>query len=73
MKEYGNNALTEKKATPWYVMLLHEFTGFFSLLLWFGGILCFIGYGMDTSSIDNLCLGIVLITVVVITGLFSYQ
>jgi len=49
MKEFGLNALTEKKATPWYCNLLKEFTGFFSLLLWFGGILCFIGYGMDPT------------------------
>jgi magnesium-transporting ATPase (P-type) len=73
LKEYGENALTEKATTPWYIMLLHEFTGFFSLLLWFGGILCFIGYGMDQSSMDNLFLGCVLIFVVVVTGLFSYQ
>jgi sodium/potassium-transporting ATPase subunit alpha len=52
--------------------LLGEFTGFFSLLLWFGGILCFIGYGMDSSTPDNLFLGSVLIGVVLITGFFSY-
>jgi sodium/potassium-transporting ATPase subunit alpha len=59
--------------TPWYVMLLHEFTGFFSLLLEFGGILCFIGYAMDPEGIDHLFLGCVLIIVVTITCLFSYQ
>jgi len=53
-------------------MLLREFTGFFALLLWFGGILCLIGYGADPSSKDNLFLGIVLFAVVIITGLFSY-
>ena len=51
---------------------MHEFTGFFALLLWFGGILCFIGYGLDNSSSDNLFLGIVLCCVVLITGFFSY-
>jgi magnesium-transporting ATPase (P-type) len=45
--EHGKNQLTEKPSTPWYVMLLHEFTGFFSLLLEFGGVLCFVGYSMD--------------------------
>jgi sodium/potassium-transporting ATPase subunit alpha len=73
LKELGENALTEKKATPWYMLLLKEFTGFFALLLWFGGILCFIGYAMDSSSEDNLFLGIVLCVVVLITGIFSYQ
>lgn len=71
-KKFGDNALTEKDVTPWYINLIHEFTGFFSLLLWFGGILCFIGYAMDSSAPDNLFLGCVLIGVVVITGLFSY-
>jgi len=71
-KTHGDNALTDKAAQPWYCLLLHEFTGFFALLLWFGGILCFIGYGMDSSTPDNLFLGIVLISVVLITGFFSY-
>ncbi len=69
----GYNVLTEKATTPWYIMLLHELTGFFSLLLWAGGILCFIGYGMDSSSQDNLFLGIILCLVVLITGIFSYM
>lgn len=68
----GENSLTEKAGTPWYLLLLKEFTGFFALLLWFGGILCFIGYGMDPSSKDNLFLGIILCLVVIITGVFSY-
>jgi sodium/potassium-transporting ATPase subunit alpha len=71
-KQLGENALTEKAATPWYVMLIKEFTGFFALLLWGGSILCFIGYGMDNTSNDNLFLGCVLAIVVIITGLFSY-
>lgn len=53
-------------------MLLSEFTGFFSLLLWFGSLLSFIGYAMDNSSMDNLFLGIVLSFVVIVTGFFSY-
>ncbi len=72
LRTLGENTLTEKKTTPWYLLLMREFTGFFALLLWFGGILCFIGYGMDTSSTDNLFLGIVLCLVVLITGIFSY-
>jgi len=54
------------------MMLLKEFTGFFSLLLIFGGVLCFIGYGMDQSHSDNLFLGIVLFCVVTITSVFSF-
>mmetsp|Transcript_47293 Transcript_47293/g.64120 ORF Transcript_47293/g.64120 Transcript_47293/m.64120 type:complete len:638 (-) Transcript_47293:1881-3794(-) len=75
----GKNALTEKKAMPWYCVFLGEMTGFFSLLLWFGAFLCFIGYGIQTKQnpeLDdksNLYLGIVLATVTFITGCFSYQ
>ena len=57
---------------PWYLAFLKELTGFFSLLLWFGSILWFIGYGLDTSDPSNLYLGIVLAAVVLITGCFSY-
>jgi sodium/potassium-transporting ATPase subunit alpha len=68
----GENVLSEKKGTPWYLLLLKEFTGFFALLLWCGGILCLIGYGLDPSTTDNLFLGIILFLVVIITGIFSY-
>ena len=64
-------------------MFLHEQTGFFSLLLWVGSGLCFIAYGLgvlqeeqeQTGYLDksNLYLGIVLSTVVFITGVFSYM
>lgn len=49
-------------------------TGFFALLLWGGGFLCFIGYGIQEDKTDkaNLYLGIVLCSVVLITGIFSY-
>jgi sodium/potassium-transporting ATPase subunit alpha len=71
-QQLGENALTEKVATPWYFMLLKEFTSFFALLLWGGGILCFIGYGVNPSSLDNIFLAIVLWCVVILTGTFSY-
>jgi sodium/potassium-transporting ATPase subunit alpha len=45
--------------------------GGFSLLLWAGGFLCFIVYGID-GSIPDLTLGIVLCVVVMATGIFSY-
>jgi len=54
---------------------LKELTGFFSLLLWFGSVLCFIGYAIQEDKEDpsNLYLGWVLAIVVLITGIFSYQ
>lgn len=72
LHEIGPNTLTEKKGLPWYCLFLKELTGFFSLLLWFGAILCFIGYGLQPTDKSNLYLGIVLATVVLITGIFSF-
>ena len=74
LKRDGPNALTEKKALPGYVLFAKELTGFFSLLLWFGSALCFIGYALqsDKSDRSNLYLGIVLASVTLITGCFSY-
>ena len=48
--------------------------GFFSLLLWFGSALCFIGYILQEDKEDkaNLYLGYVLAGVTFITGVFSY-
>lgn len=69
----GKNALTPPTPRhPCLVFLDHQ-TGFFSLLLWFGGVLCFIGWGLDKSAPDNLYLGIVLFVVVFLTGVFSYM
>lgn len=69
--EHGLNQLTPPKQTPAWVKFLRELTGFFSLLLWSGAILCFVGYAIDRSE-DHLFLGIVLVFVVVVTGVFSY-
>ena len=75
LKDKGLNQLTEKNKTPAYILFLKEQTGFFSLLLWFGSILCFIAFGIQEDSNDqsNLYLGIVLAVVVFITGCFSYS
>jgi hypothetical protein len=61
-------------ATPWYILLLKEMTGFFSILLEVGGILCFIGFAIQEDKEDrsNLYTGLVLLLVTLITGCFSY-
>lgn len=72
IEKYGENKLSERKKTPWYMKLIHELTTFFSLLLWMGGFLCFFAYGIDSSDKSNLYLGIVLIVVVFTTGVITF-
>jgi len=45
--KYGNNALSKKVGKPWYMILLKELTGPFSLLLWAAGIMNIIGFGIS--------------------------
>lgn len=67
----GKNILTPPPRSPLWKKFLGHVVGGFALLLWIGGILCFIVYGLD-GSIENLTLGIVLVTVVIMTGTFSF-
>jgi sodium/potassium-transporting ATPase subunit alpha len=71
----GPNELAKKESIPWYCLFIQELTGFFSLLLWFGSFLCFIGFGIqpDKSDMSNLYLGVVLAVVTLATGIFSYM
>lgn len=67
----GYNMLTPPATTPEWVKFMKEMTGFFSLLLWLGSVLCFVGFALQ-KQVDNLYLGIVLAVVVFATGCFSY-
>jgi len=72
IKDFGLNQLTPPKVTPlWVKFIMHQVTGF-ALLLWGGSLLCFTVYILDSSSPDNLYLGIVLGLVVFSTGCFSF-
>ena len=73
LKEFGANELTEKEGTPWYVLFLKEQTGLFSLLLYGGSILCFIGYGLMPEDTSNLWLGVILFLVCFFTGVFAFS
>lgn len=73
----GPNALTPPKTTPEWIKFCRNLFGGFAILLWTGGILCFFAYGIlavrtQDPATDNLYLGVVLVSVVVITGIFSY-
>jgi sodium/potassium-transporting ATPase subunit alpha len=77
LKRDGFNELTPPKTTPEWVKFCRNLFGGFSTLLWIGAILCFLAYGIECSTNDdpvedNLYLGIVLSTVVIVTGVFQY-
>merc|ERR1712176_654445 len=73
----GYNELTPPKTTPEWIKFCRNLFGGFSTLLWIGAILCFLAYGIecvnsDDPVEDNLYLGVVLSTVVIVTGCFQY-
>eukprot|EP01052_Picozoa_sp_SAG31_P022940 SAG31_NODE_1853_length_7066_cov_3.058705_3_plen_1387_part_00 len=66
------NSLSPPHEDPeWKKFMVHMTSGF-ALLLEVGSVLCFVAYGLDSSSKDNLYLGIVLISVVLLNAVFSY-
>ena len=74
---YGPNCLTPPKKIPEWKKFCRQLFGGFSLLLWFGSVLCFTAYLItyathEDASMDNLYLGLVLAAVVIISGCFSY-
>ncbi|XP_049325217.1 sodium/potassium-transporting ATPase subunit alpha-1 isoform X3 [Astyanax mexicanus] len=73
----GPNALTPPPTTPEWIKFCRQLFGGFCTLLWIGSFLCFFAYAVQISTEtdptnDNLYLGIVLSSVVLITGCFSY-
>jgi len=77
LKEYGRNALTPPATTPEWIKFCQCLFSGFAMLLWFGAILCFLAYTIQATNYeeppdDNLYLGVVLSTVVTVTGIFSY-
>ncbi|XP_046693672.1 sodium/potassium-transporting ATPase subunit alpha-1-like isoform X2 [Silurus meridionalis] len=73
----GPNVLTPPPTTPEWVKFCKQLFGGFCTLLWIGSFLCFLAFAIQITTEnepenDNLYLGIVLATVVLITGCFSY-
>lgn len=74
ISEFGLNKLPDKKRTPGWVIFLHELVTWFSLMLWGGCILSFIGYGLDTSNgLGNVYFAIIIIIVIIITAIITYM
>jgi len=77
IKRDGYNELTPPKTTPEWIKFCRNLFGGFATLLWIGAFLCFLAYGIecysnDDPAEDNLYLGVVLATVVIVTGVFQY-
>ncbi|CAD5227305.1 unnamed protein product [Bursaphelenchus xylophilus] len=73
----GPNALSPPKTTPEWIKFCKNLFGGFAMLLWVGAVLCYIAFAVDYFSMehpafDNLYLGLVLMSVVIITGCFQY-
>lgn len=74
--QLGDNKLTEKKKTPWWIKLVMEMLQPFSCLLWIAAFLCFGLYGFDrhaTGATSNIYLAVVLIFIILLTGGITYQ
>ena len=75
--EYGENCLTPPKSVPEWIKFCKQLFGGFSLLLWFGAVLCWVAYLITYSTHqdankENLYLGFILAVVVILSGVFSY-
>lgn len=70
---HGKNMITPPAQTHWLIKILKLLVGGFQLMMFGGGILCFIVYVIsDGQDIQSLALGIVLFVVVLISAAFQY-
>lgn len=67
LAHYGRNVLQRVRREPWYAKLLRNLFSFFAVLLWIAAVLCFV------PGVDLPQLGIAILLVVVINGLFAFM
>jgi len=69
--EFGPNTVRPPRPVPWALRLARHFTHFFALILWLGALLAFIA---DTQAPGQgmRLLGLAIIGVILINGLFSW-
>lgn len=65
--------LSEREKVSLWVKLFHELTNGFALMLWVSSGLCFFAYGITPDDISNLYLAVVLVIVIGVTGLITFQ
>jgi sodium/potassium-transporting ATPase subunit alpha len=66
LQRYGGNTLRRSRRDPWQFKLLRNLFSFFAILLWIAALLCFV------PGVDLPQLGIAILTVVVVNGLFAF-
>lgn len=71
LTKYGKNSISQVIGVSTFSKFIHQFTHFFALVLWFAGGLCFFANYLNPSS-DMLPIGIAVILVILINGLFSF-
>ncbi|KAJ9583275.1 hypothetical protein L9F63_022380 [Diploptera punctata] len=77
LERNGPNSLSPPRHTPEIFRFMYSLFQGFSILLWIGASLCILAYVIQCNTeedapMDNLYLGVVLISVVVVTGIFSF-
>ncbi|XP_076627752.1 sodium/potassium-transporting ATPase subunit alpha [Colletes latitarsis] len=77
LNKSGLNALTPPRKTSGVLKFLRRCFGGFSLLIWVGALLCFCNYVLEyetygEASNEHLGLGIVLVALILVTGMFSH-
>lgn len=71
LAEYGPNRVEAMAREPWALRLLREFTHLFSLILWVAAALAFVADWYDPAQ-GMARVGIALIAVILLSGLFSF-
>lgn len=71
LNKYGKNTISQIVGISTFSKFISQFTHFFALVLWFAGGLCFFANYLNPSS-DMLPIGVAVILVILINGLFSF-
>ena len=71
LREYGPNEVSKVSQIPIWLRLIKEFTTFFSLILWVASGLAFFAELNDPGQ-GMAKLGFVIVTVILVSGLFSF-
>jgi calcium-translocating P-type ATPase len=70
--EFGPNRLEELRGPPPWRLLLRQFTHFFALILWVAAVLAFAAEFASSGDDDMWRLGVAIVCVIVINGVFSF-